>query len=357
MNSKQIIAFCNDATEQLRTEIYDEFSKNGIEVYSGKQALNLVKNKEIRPENIYVVQEILAEDAQKLIELGANPLVLTSGEAPIYAPIFYDELEEIAKKFPYKILFRGAIDRLGGENERNHVLHFPLNIGPENLNEIVPWNERKEIVMVVANKFCKLKFPTTLEPKSFFRKLKTFLSPSFRESVKNNFQTKRLESIEFFGNLEKLDLYGGGWNKKKDIPALNWKKLKPILKSIYKGKCDNKIEVISKYKFAIAFENIAYPGYITEKITDCFAAGVIPIYLGAPDIEDFIPKNCFIDVRDFENFDELDNYLKNIDEKEAMDIIRNGREFLYSEEGQKYKMQSFAKTIVDFLIKANRGNA
>jgi hypothetical protein len=60
---------------------------------------------------------------------------------------------------------------------------------------------------------------------------------------------------------------------------------------------------LEKYKFSICYENARdTPGYITEKIFDCFFAGCVPIYWGANNITDHIPKECFIDKRDFEDY-------------------------------------------------------
>ena len=41
------------------------------------------------------------------------------------------------------------------------------------------------------------------------------------------------------------------------------------------------------------------PGYMTEKIWDSFKAKTVPVYWGASNIEEYVPKNCFIDYRDF----------------------------------------------------------
>ena len=50
----------------------------------------------------------------------------------------------------------------------------------------------------------------------------------------------------------------------------------------------SKEEALAPYMFSIVFENANYPKYYTEKITDCFALGVIPIYWGTDLIgEDF----------------------------------------------------------------------
>ena len=48
----------------------------------------------------------------------------------------------------------------------------------------------------------------------------------------------------------------------------------------------------NKYKFAIAFENEDYPGYVTEKICDIYKSNCIPIYWGTKEVTmDFNPKS------------------------------------------------------------------
>ena len=68
------------------------------------------------------------------------------------------------------------------------------------------------------------------------------------------------------------------------------------------SRIENKIDIYRNYKFVIAFENAIDPDYVTEKFYDPLIAGSVPIYLGAPNIEEFAPgDHCFVDVRDFES--------------------------------------------------------
>ena len=54
----------------------------------------------------------------------------------------------------------------------------------------------------------------------------------------------------------------------------------------------DKLTFLSQYKFTIAYENTSYPGYVTEKISDAFAANTVPIYWGNPKIDhDFNPAS------------------------------------------------------------------
>jgi FkbM family methyltransferase len=82
--------------------------------------------------------------------------------------------------------------------------------------------------------------------------------------------------------------------------------------------CSGKIEHNNQYKFAIAFENEDYPGYVTEKICDIYKSNCIPIYWGTTDVvNDFNPKT-FINARDFSNFDELVEYIIKVDNDDEL---------------------------------------
>jgi hypothetical protein len=77
-------------------------------------------------------------------------------------------------------------------------------------------------------------------------------------------------------------------------------------------------------------------GYITEKIIDCFYSGVIPIYRGGDDVVQWIPKECYIDLRDFKDAEDLSNYLLKMTVEEKRSFREAGRSFIASSEGQKY---------------------
>lgn len=70
-----------------------------------------------------------------------------------------------------------------------------------------------------------------------------------------------------------------------------------------------KLEGLKDYRFQIVVENARINGYFTEKIIDCFAAGVIPIYWGSPNISDYFNDDSIFS---FSNIHELDDILKKI---------------------------------------------
>jgi hypothetical protein len=76
---------------------------------------------------------------------------------------------------------------------------------------------------------------------------------------------------------DKVDLYGGVMGSSR------------IGKTIW-----DKLEALKDYRFSFVIENDKYSTYYTEKLTDCFATGTIPIYWGAPDIGDFFNTDGII---------------------------------------------------------------
>lgn len=79
-----------------------------------------------------------------------------------------------------------------------------------------------------------------------------------------------------------------------------------------------KYHLLSDFKFTIAFENSNARGYVGEKIFQPFLVGSVPIYWGAPDILDYFSKDAFIWAEDFDNFDDLIEYVKKVDNDDEL---------------------------------------
>ena len=56
----------------------------------------------------------------------------------------------------------------------------------------------------------------------------------------------------------------------------------------------DKLSGLSPYMFSIAMENCQYDTYFTEKLTDCFATGTVPVYWGCPSIGDYFNTDGII---------------------------------------------------------------
>ena len=91
----------------------------------------------------------------------------------------------------------------------------------------------------------------------------------------------------------------------------------------------DKSELLVNYKFNVAFENEIYPGYTTEKIIQPIMNNCIPIYWGNPKIsEDFNPQS-FINVLDYHSFEEVIEWVKELDNNDELYKKMLSEPFLY----------------------------
>lgn len=108
----------------------------------------------------------------------------------------------------------------------------------------------------------------------------------------------------------------------------------------------NKWETIKKYKFCICYENMKdQQGYVTEKIFDGMLGGAVPIYFGASNIIDYVPKSCFIDRRDFSSLEELYQFIKNMDKSTYDSYLQAIREYFSSRQDRLFYIENFVETI------------
>ncbi|MBN1317287.1 MAG: hypothetical protein JXA42_17525 [Anaerolineales bacterium] len=79
-----------------------------------------------------------------------------------------------------------------------------------------------------------------------------------------------------------------------------------------------KLDTLSSYKFDLAFENAIGVDYVTEKFFHPLLAGCVPVYLGAPNVDEYAPgDHCFINTADFKSPKALAEYLLWLDADEA----------------------------------------
>jgi len=66
------------------------------------------------------------------------------------------------------------------------------------------------------------------------------------------------------------------------------------LKGYPKNVWHDKSEALNDYMFSVVMENDKYDSYFTEKITDCFANGTVPIYYGSKSIGEYFNTDGII---------------------------------------------------------------
>lgn len=216
------------------------------------------------------------------------------------------------------------------------IIYEPPFLIPENwepvlhdsMDRVMTWNDN----LIDNKKFFKNNFTAeltgvghTLSKEQFFlRKPLVMMQTHKQHPDPHCLYGKRVEAIRFFERAAggEFDLYGRGWY---EMPS-------------YRGAVTNKLETLRNYRFCIAYENCDNaPGYITEKMLDCLLAGVVPIYWGAPNVTDHIPKDCFIDVRDFASYEELLKFIHDVDYGKYLQYLGAMNTFLASSKSQQFR--------------------
>jgi len=187
----------------------------------------------------------------------------------------------------------------------------------------------------------------------------------FQEKVNGDLYKERLAVIKWYEDNfpELFSLFGLGWNKPPPahtIPEKFIRRLKRLATQTfnykpfpsYKGEVINKSDVYKNTKFAYCYENAAnLPDYISEKIFDAFLSGCVPIYWGSNTISERVPKNCFIDRRDFKNTAEVNKFLLEITEKEYQSYQGNISSYMKSTKSLLFDTTNYVNTILNQVLK------
>lgn len=258
---------------------------------------------EKKPENTWVFWNL--GNKVKNLDLSAHPkdkMVLFMWEPPTVQEELYDPKVQGC----FGKIFTWDDDLV--DNKRFFKFHYPVL--QQRIENIPPFEEKKFCTMIARNLGSKY-------PKQLY--------------------SERKNTVQFFEDKPKeFDLYGAQWSKKK---TKNWR-----------GAIPDKMAVLKNYKFSICYENTGdINGYISEKIFDCFAAGVVPIYWGASNVTDYIPENCFIDRRKFKDNQAMYAFLKKVTKEEYEKYLQNAEQFLKSEKAQVFSQEHFAKTFMKII--------
>jgi alpha(1,3/1,4) fucosyltransferase len=201
-------------------------------------------------------------------------------------------------------------------------------------------------------------FPKSINKNSCRPFLSCMIAGNKRCSHSGELYSERAKIIEWFEKYNSNDfhLYGNGWDK-PDKMAVSWIKRKILYKKPlntfflkklrnYKGRIETKKITMQNYKFAFTLENANnINGWVTEKIFDAMFAGCIPIYEGAPNINDYLPENCYIPTRDFKNISELHLYLKHMSEIEYHSYLESIENYIQSSQKDAFTIKEYVNSI------------
>ena len=114
--------------------------------------------------------------------------------------------------------------------------------------------------------------------------------------------TWRSDYIQELMKLVKIDSYGSCFH---NVPQ--------SASRFAQGWESSLIKTASKYRMLLTFENKIQEDYISEKISNAYLSGAIPVYWGPPDIYSWVPgDHTFIDPTKFNGAKDLADYLNRV---------------------------------------------
>ena len=343
--------------------------KKNHKVAGSEDAINNIKNGKWNPKEVLIIQEMASNKGLKLIKLGAIPFIWMCFEGPFIGHWFYEKINFYGKNF-HTIIIDDKFNKVNFNKNKILSLGYPCIEKKKFKREYKEftskdWNSRDLIVGIWANKHYSLHLRKIYYHIINFNIryilseiVSKVLSSTYKINLKNQLIDKRISVFLNLSRLCNFHLFGRGWKKTYETPKKVLKKMSKYKNNIFDGddikyKFLDKKDILKNYKFSLCFENSSSKNYISEKLYDCFYHKVIPIYLGAPNIHEIIPKESYIDYRDFKSDSELYEYLKDLDYIEANKYLKSAHQFLISSEFKRNTCEYFVESIMDKINSTN----
>jgi hypothetical protein len=331
-----------DGAHEPYFHLRNVFAANGIEVHTADYLLSGEKSNRV---NVYFSFGML----DKYRALAARSDVVLSGfftfDAPIILPGVYRALPTLSRYFKriYSYTTPEALARFGCRGLTFHKLYIPYT-GDRAIEELWSRTDRKFLTLLNYNRRARHHW--------------------------NELYSERLRALEFFSRYDEIDLYGLAWDRAPYVVGDTWipatltrihrwiqenvpfvkrhGRFQPVIDRTWRGAAKHKYETLSGYTFTICYENMALAGWLNENIFDCFLVGTVPVFLGPPDITDYVPAECFIDKRQFPTYGELRAFLKSRTPKDVQRYREAARAYLTSDQYKPFRKESF----VDIFVRA-----
>lgn len=307
----------------------------GIAVHTADR---LAANRDVNRVNVYFSMG----NIRRYEALSKRPDTVLSAfvtlEAPIICPSTFRELPRVSRRFNRIFSFTTpeAVADFGCAGLEFQRFRFPQAYDRV-FDDLWRREDRGFLIMINVNKLPRLRW--------------------------NELYTERLRAMAYFAENAEIDLYGVNWDSMpyitgetwipatltrarraiwRNLPLVKLYRYEDVARKVYKGPVDSKYQALARYRFAVCYENLILPGWVTEKMIDCLLAGTVPIYWGAPDITDYVPEDCFIDRRRFETYDDLLAFLRSVSDREVRRYKENARDYLASELYRPFTKEAFA---------------
>jgi len=285
-------------------------------------------------------------------------------------------------------LFRSCLDAGLTPDRMALLLYEPIVVQPDQYNPRV-WKRFGQIFtwrddLVDNSRFFKIRWPQMMRPictvpRFEDRKLVAMINTSKYGYIDGEGYSYRRKAIRFFDGCGRFDLFGRGWNdpiwtiRYATAAAVRAVKTRPLsashmphkitaafIKDIFEGlfpfrscvgKVGDKDETLAKYRFCLCIENqLNHPGYVTEKMFDCFFSGTVPIYLGAANVEEYVPRDCFLYMNDTKDFTSLLDRMQSMRCDEFYKYQKAGRDFVTGDTFHEWTHEGVYEAIADRLV-------
>lgn len=298
----------------------------------------------------FSISHMVTANTSRLVARGVDPAVCFSVESPLTAKRFYHDLRKLVAPFRHAFLFAGAAARLAGLPTVFRPLHIAMDTRTR--LPLVPWHERDFLVLINSNKRAGSIAPGLPRAQRWQAEATYWTLRAIDPLLRGReLYADRLAAIRYFARYDNFYLYGYGWCQpvhradRATQSAVQRARRGEVVAGLRAKRA-----VLNRYRFAICFENTIFPGYLTEKIFDCFLAGCIPIYWGDPKVTEQIPSACYVDYRNFGDLPELDRYLQELTPVAAQRYLDAAADFLASAAYTPFLADTFADEVLRAAI-------
>ncbi len=252
-----------------------------------------------------VVFDVRPDEIERLAAYPSDILNLVLWQDPIANPLNFDARHHE----PFGRIYTWCDDLV--DDVRYFKITFPF-LRPM-LDDLVPFGGRKLCALVASNQYSD--HPDELYSEE--RKVAAYFTDAEGDS---------------------FDLFGWGWSPDLDRNAAM--------------SVPGRVDLLRRYRFSFCYETVkGWSGFVTGKIFDSFRAGCVPIYWGAPDIAESIPRDCFIAREDFDSEEELRAFLRGMSERTHEEYLSRIRAFLSSDGAVPFSAERFVRTFVELIAR------
>ena len=267
---------------------------------------------------------------RELLRVGHPDLNLIICEPPVVRPDSY--APKVHKPFRRVLTYKKDLQ---ATDPSKYVL-FALPCMPEAKMEAVPFDRRKLCCLIQS-------YMVLNRPNELF---------SERERAARWFEANAPRDFDLMGTeWDRILLPGplsflnfalrAAYRRVGPLKAIKFRRFPSYIGPNVKGKHRTLLD----YRFCLAYENSVERDYISEKLFDCFYAGCVPIYFGAPNITDYIPANTFIDKTKF-SYEELYRYISAMSEKEYQGYLAAADAYLQSPALRPFTPEGYVEIFV-----------